>query len=248
MHSIDLAKVTIETTSVCNIRCVMCPQAIGIIHRAKHLPAEVIDGMKPAIEAGRYFELHGIGEPLLSPAFWRALKLIGDLNPTAMAVVNSNLVVLSDKMLDDLTASTLAILNVSLDAATAETYRKIRGADFAAVLHNISRVVNRRQPRMKLKMNMTLMKENLSELPEFVRLAHRLSVDEVIVWPINDYGPEDALMATWETNLRDWHFVYRDQLLTDIPERVRATVAEAQAVADELRINFDAGNLLDIMQ
>jgi MoaA/NifB/PqqE/SkfB family radical SAM enzyme len=242
MHQIDLSKVTIETTSVCNIRCVMCPQAIGIVHRAKHLPEKVIDGMRPALATARYFELHGIGEPLLSPAFWRALALIRELNPTAMAVVNSNLVVLNDKMLADLAASTLEVLNVSLDASNAETYRKIRGADFEAVLKNIGRVLEARGPRLKLKVNMTVMKENLAEVPDFVRLAHRLRVDEAIIWPINDYGPEDALMATWETNLRGWHFVYREQLLTDISERVRATLSEAKAVASDLGMSFNTGN------
>jgi MoaA/NifB/PqqE/SkfB family radical SAM enzyme len=244
-------KVTIETTSVCNIRCVMCPQAIGLVRRAKHLPESIVEKLRPSLATARYFELHGIGEPLLSPAFWRIVALLRELNPTADAIVNTNLVVLTDKMLADLAASTLTLINVSLDAATPETYRKIRGEDFAKVTSNIRRLVAALRARQgarntKLAMNMTVMKENLAEVPAFVRLASELGVNRALVWPINDYGPADTLMQRWETNLRDWHFVYREQLLTDIPELVSQTLATAGQTARELGMEFEPSNFLNV--
>jgi hypothetical protein len=41
----------------------MCPQAIGAVHRPKHLPEGLLERLQPAIAHGDYFELHGIGEP-----------------------------------------------------------------------------------------------------------------------------------------------------------------------------------------
>ena len=235
-------KITIETTSVCNLRCVMCPQATGAVHRPKHLPEEMVQRLMPLLESGRYFELHGIGEPMLSPAFWRIVGILRERNPTASAVFNSNMVVLTEQMLNDLAASTITHINISLDAATAETYRKIRGADFASVTGNVARLVAVAGRRPKISVNMTVMKENLDEVPLFVRLAHSLGVDSAIVWPINDYGVDDPQIRVWETRLRGWHFVYRDQLLTDIPERVTATLAELMQVAKELGFAFTADN------
>ena len=247
MDANNPTKLTIETTSVCNLRCVMCPQAIGAIHRPKHLPESMVQRLEPALRSAKYVELHGIGEPLLSPAFWRMLAILKE-NPDCEAVVNSNLVVLSDKMLEDVATSTLLQISVSLDAASDETYRKIRGADFAIVTANVRRLAYRLQQikngrRPKLVLNMTVMRENLAEVPAFARLAKSLGADEAIVWPINDYGLDDKLMRTWETNLRDWRFVYREQLLTGISDQVTAIITETMSIAHEIGLNFIASNL-----
>jgi MoaA/NifB/PqqE/SkfB family radical SAM enzyme len=163
-------------------------------------------------------------------------------------VVNSNLVVLTDRMLDDIAASTLLQISVSLDAATAETYRKIRGADFATVTANVRRLSERLRAstaarRPLLVLNMTVMKENLDEVPMFIRLAKSLGADRAVVWPINDFGPDDEQTRFWETRLRDWHFVYRDQLLTDIPDRVMTMITEAKNIASEIGLDFISSNL-----
>jgi MoaA/NifB/PqqE/SkfB family radical SAM enzyme len=240
------SKVTIEVTSACNLRCVMCAHGIGAVQRPKHMSEDMVQRMMPLLESGRYFELHGIGEPMLSPAFWRILGLLRERNPEAMVVFNTNMVVLTEEMLDGLAASSVAHINVSLDAATADTYWKIRGADFGRVTGNVARAVASLSAtcttRPKITVNMTVMKENLAEVPMFVRLAHSLGVDGAIVWPINDFGPDDPLMREWETRLRDWHFVYREQLLTDISERVGATIAAASRIANEIGFEFIASN------
>lgn len=243
-------KITIETTSACNLRCVMCPHAIGAVHRPKHLPIEIADKLLPVIESGKYFELHGIGEPLLSPAFWRILEILANKNPSAEAVVNSNLVVLTDEMLAKIVASTLTQISVSLDAATAPTYYKIRGADFGRVLDNIGRlrealIKQNASRKLKLVVNMTMMKENLEEVVDFVRLAKSLGASEAAVWPLNDYGPADELTGHWTTNLRNWTFDYRQQMLTNIPQKVNNIISEAKERAKEINLPFKAMNLTE---
>jgi MoaA/NifB/PqqE/SkfB family radical SAM enzyme len=225
----------------------MCPQAIGAVHRPKHLPDTLIERLQPALRSAKYVELHGIGEPLLSPAFWRFLTLLQE-NPACDAVVNTNLAVLTEKMLDDVSSSTLLQIGVSLDAATPETYWKIRGADFAVVTNNIRRLSARlhassARRRPKLVLNMTVMKENLAEVPLFVPLAQVLGADQVAVWPINDFGPGDEQMNTWETDLRNWRFVYREQVVTAIPDCVAAVLNEARQVAGRIGMDFMDSNI-----
>jgi MoaA/NifB/PqqE/SkfB family radical SAM enzyme len=64
---------SIETTTECNLNCVMCWRAIGAIHDLKHLPTEQLQQLVPYLRQAEFIQLHGNGEPLLSPAFWRAL-------------------------------------------------------------------------------------------------------------------------------------------------------------------------------
>src|SRR2546422_3733451 len=75
---------------------------------------------------------------------------------------------------------------VSLDAATRETYRRLRGVDqFDRVVANVRRLVElerergRSVPRVSLWF--TASRANLDELSAFVQLAADLGVDEVYV-------------------------------------------------------------------
>jgi MoaA/NifB/PqqE/SkfB family radical SAM enzyme len=73
---------------------------------------------------------------------------------------------------------------VSLDAATAATYAKIRGIDaFDTVIENVrlfARLVHDAQ-RPRLSFWLTAMRENLDELPALVDLAAEIGVSEVYV-------------------------------------------------------------------
>jgi MoaA/NifB/PqqE/SkfB family radical SAM enzyme len=86
--------------------------------------------------------------------------------------------------------SPLHNINVSLDAATPDTYRKIRGADFNAVLNNIRNFVHiRDQLGSKaplLYLNMTLMRANIEELPLFIELVSQLKGDRAYFFHMAD--------------------------------------------------------------
>src|SRR5258708_17931664 len=130
---------SIESTSICNLRCVMCNQAIGV-DRPKHLPVAVIDSLSGALGAAHAVQLHGIGEPLTSPSFWRALE--GNyFHEDCDVTFNTNLTILDDKRLDRIMRfNGKSLINVSLDAATEQTYERIRGYDLNIVLNNLSRL------------------------------------------------------------------------------------------------------------
>src|SRR5919106_4221332 len=49
--------VTVETTSICNLRCVMCPHAIGDVNRPKHLPNRIMDRLILAMSRARDVQL-----------------------------------------------------------------------------------------------------------------------------------------------------------------------------------------------
>jgi MoaA/NifB/PqqE/SkfB family radical SAM enzyme len=228
--------VTVETTSICNLRCVMCPHAIGNVYRPKHLPNPIMHRLTVAMSRARDVQLHGIGEPLLSPAFWWALEK-GRFNPDTQVSFNTNFTLLHERWLQSLLHTPLRLLiNISLDAATERTYRRIRGADFGTTLRNISRLRDARGNRQLpiIFINMTLMRENIEEIVSFVELAHGLGVDGVDLWHLNRWP--DRMMKRYRLERDDWHFDYANQGLWNYKSLSNRLVREALRRGQELGI------------
>ena len=232
---------TIETTSICNLRCVMCPHSIGGVHRPQHLPNEVVDALANVMPAANQVQLHGIGEPMASPSFWRALDS-ATLDQDAEVSINTNLTLLNKRKLGLLLdAKPRLTINVSLDAATADTYRKIRGADFHEVLGNLALLRDGRGERAypRIYINMTLMRINIEEAPKFVELAHRLRVDAVLFGHLNHWPAREMVRYRQERN--GWKFDYAQEglwnheVLSD--QCVRAAMQRGQDLGIEVVID-----------
>jgi MoaA/NifB/PqqE/SkfB family radical SAM enzyme len=227
----------LESTSRCNLRCVMCPHVIGEVSRPKHLDDAIVEKMRTFVRQSGEIALHGIGEPTNSPAFWRVLA---DLPPRdqCRAVVNSNFTVVDADKIEQLVASNLTVINVSLDAATEPTYRRIRGFSFAKVLGNIEQFLAHRHSRgqafPQLVINMTLMRSNIDELPEFMRLAHRLGVDRVAIWHLNHESEEN--MARYVIERDGWTFNYALEGLWNYPALSDKRIREAIALSEKLSV------------
>ena len=89
-------RITIESTSFCNLRCVMCPHGIGAVDRPRHMPERMLDSLVEAAAVVNQAQLHGIGEPLASPVFWRALE--SDVfHADTKLTVNTNLTILNER-------------------------------------------------------------------------------------------------------------------------------------------------------
>lgn len=230
---------TLETTSRCNLRCVMCPHAIGAVTRPKHLEESLVEELGRFVQQATSIQLHGIGEPLNSPAFWSTLQHLPD-QAVCESSINTNLTVLDDKRLQRLLDSNLRIINVSLDAATAGTYWRIRGFDFDTVLGNLRRLVaarNERGARFPLVyLNMTLMRTNIEEVPALVQLAHDMGVDVVCLWHLNRWS--DAEMARYVVQRDDWVFDYKAEGLWNFPELSNDYLRQAQALGKKLGVQL----------
>jgi MoaA/NifB/PqqE/SkfB family radical SAM enzyme len=235
-------KLTIESTSICNLTCVMCPHGIGGVDRPKHMPQEIFDKLRGAMGHASGAQLNGIGEPLASPALWHALE--NDyFDPEASITFNTNMTLLNARRLEKLANSRARLtLNISLDAATSSTYRRIRGYDFDKVLANIRLVRTARGEREypRIMLNMTLMRENIEEAANFVDLAKELGADSIGLWHMN-HTP-DADMARYSVDRDGWHFEYSEQGLWNFPalsiRMLRAAVRRAEELA--MPLYFDA--------
>jgi MoaA/NifB/PqqE/SkfB family radical SAM enzyme len=128
-------------------------------------------------------------------------------------------------------------ITFSVDAATPETYAKIRGPHFLKVIENIAYYSEKRRKLFpegtasKTGMVMLPMKVNRHEVRGFVRLAAWLGLDVVELRRLNDYSGE------WKVDKGGFLFDYREQMLSQ--EELEEVREEAEETAAECGIILD---------
>src|SRR5262249_51567594 len=85
-----------------------------------------------------------------------------------------------------------------------------------------------------LHINMTLMRSNIDEVSDFIRLAHRLGVDVAELWHLNHLS--DETMARYVIERDGWTFDYTKEGLWSFPTLSNQRIREAVALAKELSV------------
>jgi radical SAM protein with 4Fe4S-binding SPASM domain len=171
-----------EVTNRCNLPCQTCVRTFNLHEPERDPLPHELKQAAAALPTLRRIVLHGIGEPLLNknlPEMIRFAKGHG-----AWVLFNSNGVLLDRAWQDTLIDCGLDELRISIDAATPETFRRIRGAPvFDRIVTNLQHFVARKVERgvahPKLSLWMVAMRGNLAELPALVDLAADIGVPEV---------------------------------------------------------------------
>ena len=222
----------LETTNRCDSKCQTCIRTFASLEPPADLTLDRVRAIVEQVPALERVLLHGIGEPLLNREIFdivRWLKARG-----VVVVFNSDAISLTEARARQLLESGLDEYRVSMDAATPETYRSIRGVEqFDRVTGNVRRLLALRReagaeaPRVSLWFTAT--QSNLEELPAFVRLAAGLGTDGVHVQRLvfNGLG-----VATRENSL---HGTLR--------ERERRLLEEAEALARDGGVALSASGL-----
>lgn len=190
----------VEVTNRCNLKCVTCIRTFETREEAKDLS---FDEFKAAVEQLPALEravLHGIGEPLLNrelPRMIEHLKARG-----VYVLFNSNATLLTPDWQERLIETGLDEFRVSMDAATEESYERIRGlpmlGKLVANLKELSLLKRRlgvERPRVSLWL--VGLKENLGEMPAFFALAEEVGADEVYLQRLvyAEGGPAGSVMS-----------------------------------------------------
>lgn len=129
----------IEPASICNLRCVMCPNKSLEKAQKGHMDLSLF---KKIIDeaAGFVFDvnLHHRGESLLHPEFFRMVAYARAAGLVTRFHTNGTL--LDEEKSKEMIASGLDQLTFSVDGFDAETYERIRvNADFEKTMENIVR-------------------------------------------------------------------------------------------------------------
>jgi radical SAM protein with 4Fe4S-binding SPASM domain len=229
------AALQVEITSACNLRCAMClvryrppvNKLTGAM--SMELFRRIVDGL-PGL---RRLTLQGLGEPLLSPHLLAQIRYAKRAGVTVG--FNSNATLLTRDRADELVASGLDWLHVSVDGARAETYRAIRGAELDRVLANLGGLVAAKRAAGSatpwIRVVFVAMRRNVDELPDLVRTIAALGVDELRVQNLS-HSFDDTDPSGGYAEIRE--FTAAEALWTghDVEAAERAFTA-ARAAADE---------------
>jgi len=218
----------IEVTNRCNSRCQTCVRTFEEVEPLRDLKLGEFRRLVDQAPALQRAVLHGVGEPLLNrdlPAMIAHLK--GRTDPPHV-LFNSNAILLTPERQDVLLDTGLDELRISTDAAHPKLYARTRGVDaFDRMVENVAifaRRIRQAGHGPQLSFWFTAMQENLADLPELVRLAHRLDVGQVYVQRLVYYGQGLA--------------VGEQSLFRAMQAAEESHLVEAEALAEGLGITF----------
>ncbi|MFG1212053.1 radical SAM protein [Xanthobacter flavus] len=222
----------LETTNRCNLLCTTCPRTYEELEPPADMSWELFTSIVDQIPDLERCVLHGVGEPMLVPDLDRMVRYLKDRG--TYVLFNTNGTVLTEKNGRAMIAAGLDELRVSLDAANAHSYRAIRGKNyFDRILKNVRafRDLQEREGHTNPRVSawLTGLKETISELPDFVRVAAELGVREVYLQRLVFFEQEAIGRARPDQALYE-------QINTD----EAAYIAEAARVAEELGMVFSA--------
>ena len=221
----------LEVTNRCNLLCETCPRTFEDLEPPADMSWELFTRIVDQAEGVSRAVLHGVGEPMLVkdlPRMIRYLKARG-----IYTLFNTNGTLLARNKRRELIETGLDELRVSLDAAEAESYQRVRGKPFFdRIVKNIraftelQREMGTKLPRVSLWL--TGLKETVAELPAFMRLAASMGVAEVhlqrLVFDDAGFGMARAESSLFESTRAE----------------EEAAIAEAEAVGRALGVSLDA--------
>ncbi len=232
----------LEPVGQCNLRCQMCSiqfREDGPPYGAPaFMPFERFTQTLDELPELRELHLQGLGEPMMHPRFF---EMVAYAKAKGIQVTtNSNATLLNDKRAERCVTSGLDRLHVSLDGANAATYERIRvRAHFDRVTANVERLLAARErlgaTTPQLRLTMVVMRQNLDELPDLVRLAHLWQVESMFVQHLcHDFG-ESSLPARYRPMRA---FVDEQTLLHEEIEKVDTVFGEARELARTLGVDL----------
>ena len=183
----------IEATNNCNLKCEFCPRErsgkklgnISFELYKKIIDESVRHGKRLAIGLSKD------GDPLMHPEIGRLVRYAKEKKAARFTHFTTNAVALHEKKALDVLKSGLDDLRISVDAASRETYKKIKGVDALPIVEeNIKRFLELRK-KLKLKkpfvrVKILRMKETKDEVKAFIKkwedIADWVEVSDYYVW------------------------------------------------------------------
>ena len=161
--------IIIESSAFCNLKCIMCPQPFLTRKRGAmsfRVFKKIIDEV--AVESPRSrIWIAIMGEPLLLKD--KLIRMIRyGIGKGLELHLNTNAEFLTKSMADQLIKAKLDEIIVGLDAATKETFDKIRiGGDFDLIVGNVEYLLKAKKKKPHVVLQFIVMDENEREMAEF---------------------------------------------------------------------------------
>lgn len=173
----------IEITLRCNLACPMCENPL-IKENEGDMTYDQFKGVLDQMPYLISLNLTGIGETLMKKDVWRMLEYAKSKGIYVWFTTNGTL--LTEGISKKLVNIGVDELVISFDGANSETFDKVRlGACFNDVVEKLERFQKIKKDLKsnspKLVFGITVVRDNLAEVPDIVRIAAGLGIQETII-------------------------------------------------------------------
>jgi MoaA/NifB/PqqE/SkfB family radical SAM enzyme len=188
--------------SQCNLNCIHCISA-HTRTTVNRLPGHIKARVQEWSAAG---QLEMLASDYSGDILWADSRFGGELDfIDGLGIpfhIDTNGVCLTAAVSERLCRMRIVSLNISLDAAREETFKRVRkGAPpLCEVVENVARLLHARagaDADFKVSLSFTLMRSTLKEWPEFLRMGARLGVDSVLARHLEAYTAEMEQESLW---------------------------------------------------
>lgn len=180
----------IEPTSICNFRCIMCFQSDDSFRQKQNMGMIPWELFTKVVDEAKKFKCRAItmasrGEPLLHPRFGDMLHYLAEAGILDIKI-NTNASKLDKKIAHAILSSGVSEVVFSVDAATKETYEKIRrGGKFEEVVANIdlfNKIRNKYYPHSSTvtRVQAVALSENKNDIAKMEKFWSK-RIDQVVI-------------------------------------------------------------------
>lgn len=217
-------KMLMDSINKCNLRCVMCHFSYDSTQME-----QVVQWHPGAIDIVEKGLLPHVGHMLLSvgtePLMWKGFPRLLDAlkrQQVPLTEMITNGLLLTEEMAERIVALPMTKVQLSLDGASAKTYNSVRiKGDFDRFVKKVEMLDAAKKKAgsafPRLQFNFVMMRRNVDELEDLVRLAHRLGVEDLDlrhVVILENLGMEQESLLTMKEHSNE------------VLDRVRALCAE----------------------
>jgi len=160
----------------CNLACPSCRTEKIIFNKAEFLKAEELHNkvFAPEVKNITRYILSGSGDPFASKLFLNFIKTFDyDSSPDTRIQLSTNGLLLDQEMWDSICNRTIDWIDVSIDAATPETYKLNRGGNFTKLLDNLAFLgnLNKKKDIAVFSLHFVVQQNNFREMKRFVEIG-----------------------------------------------------------------------------
>ena len=164
-------EVFLEPTNYCNIHCTMCPND-RLSRQKGFMDYDIFRNIiKQIKQYSEVVTLHALGEPMMHPRIFEMIEYCKENGLVVMLSTNATLLTVEKAKM--FIRSGVDYLTFALDAATKETYERIRkGAKYEKVLKNIENFMiekKKTKSNVFVALQLVALEENKEEINDFIR-------------------------------------------------------------------------------
>ncbi len=186
--------IEISDNGQCNLRCKMCISNESYIPTNPRLTKRIFDYALPKLlPTAAYLNLAGNGDPIFRK---ESREFLQKFNPRTYPNLRVNLLtnglLMNPGIWKSMRHVRFANIAVSVDAASASTYKNVRGGNWQVLVRNLRFLSDLRKANKfeSFHINFVVMKSNYKEMANFARLGLELGCDCVYFSKIFGVTPD----------------------------------------------------------